>query len=41
VNRANKTLMYAAIAIAVGIIAQGIPYLVNSFLGGGSFGSAC
>lgn len=41
VGVATKTLMYAAIAIAVGLIAQGIPALVGNILGGTSFGSAC
>lgn len=32
VGKATKTLMYAAIAIAVGIIAKGVPSLIGSFL---------
>lgn len=42
VNKATKTLTYAAIAMAVGIIAQGIPYLIASFFGpAASLGNVC
>ncbi len=33
VSKANKTLLYAAIAIVVAISAKGIPLLIGSFLG--------
>lgn len=33
VGKATKTLLYAAIAIAVGLIARGIPVLVATFIG--------
>lgn len=36
VGRAGRTLMYAAIGIAVAIIAKGVPLLVGDFLGAGS-----
>ena len=35
VKKASHTLMYAVVAIAVGIMAYGIPVLVNTFLLGG------
>lgn len=41
VGKANKTLMYAAIGVAVAIIAAGVPYLIASFLGSPLGGSAC
>jgi Type IV secretion system pilin len=41
VSKANKTLLYAAIAVAVAVIAAGIPALVSSFIGGQYFGGAC
>ena len=34
VKKANKTLIYAAIAVAVALIAAGVPLIVSSFLGG-------
>src|SRR5690242_5782849 len=33
VKSASKTLIYAAVAVAVGILAQAIPLIVGSFLG--------
>lgn len=36
VKKAKKQLLYAVIAIAIGIIAYGVPSLLSSFLGGGS-----
>ena len=33
VKSANHSLIYAAVAVAVAILAKGIPYLVASFLG--------
>jgi len=43
VGNASKTLLWAAVAVAVAIIAQGIPYIVGSFFtsGGAGFNSAC
>ena len=43
VGDASKRLLYAAIAVAVALIAQGVPYIVGSFLNGGStgFSSVC
>lgn len=41
VQTANKILLYAAIAIAVALVAEGIPYLVGSFLGSGFGASVC
>ncbi len=35
IHSANKTLLYAAIAIVVALVAAGIPYLVDSFVTGG------
>lgn len=37
VKAASKTLIYAAVAVAVGIIAQAIPIIVGNFLGVGGF----
>ena len=33
VGKATKTLTYAAIAVAVGLIAQGVPFIVASIIG--------
>ena len=40
VGNANKTLLYAAIAVVVAVSAKGLPLLVSSFLGW-TIGSAC
>ena len=32
VSKANKTLLYAAIAVVVALVAEGLPYIVSSFL---------
>lgn len=32
VSKATKTLTYAAIAVAVALVAQGVPFLIASFL---------
>jgi len=41
-SKANKTLLYAAIAVAVAIIAVGVPDLISSFLGNSqSFAGVC
>jgi len=37
VKAASKTLIYAAVAVAVGILAQAIPIIVGNFLGVGGF----
>ena len=39
VKKAHKLLLYAVIAIAVGLLAYGIPKLVEDFLGGGGGGA--
>src|SRR5690242_4545588 len=41
VRSANKTLLYAAIAVVVALVASGMPSLVSSFIGGGFSGSVC
>ena len=38
VGKANKTLLYAAIAVVVALCAWGIPTLIDSFLGGFNWG---
>jgi hypothetical protein len=39
VKSASQTLLYAAIAVLVGIIAKGFPSLIGSFIGQGGVGS--
>lgn len=39
-GKASKTLLYAVIAIVVGLLAQGIPFIVASFFGV-SLNNAC
>jgi hypothetical protein len=41
VKSASKTLIYAAVAVAVGILAQAIPIIVGNFLGAGSGFNVC
>ncbi len=41
VGKANKTLLYAAIAAAVAICAWGVPSLIGSILGAGTLGTFC
>lgn len=41
VKTASKTLIYAAVAVAVGILAQAIPIIVGNFLGAGSGFNVC
>jgi hypothetical protein len=41
VRTANRTLLYAAVAVAVAIIASGVPYIVSSFIGGGLTNGVC
>ena len=40
VKSAGNTLLYAAIAVVIALIAKGLPYIVASFIGA-SFGSVC
>ena len=37
VRTANKMLLYAAIAVLVGLVAKGFPHVVGSFVGASSF----
>lgn len=41
VKAANSTLLYAAIAVAVALLARGIPLIVGSFFGAGQGLSSC
>ncbi|HEX4104177.1 MAG TPA: hypothetical protein VHZ04_01715 [Candidatus Paceibacterota bacterium] len=41
VKKAGQTLLYAAIAVIVALIAKGLPLLVSSFIGGGLSGVGC
>lgn len=41
VSKAGKTLLYVAIAVAVALIAEGVPYIVSSFIGGGLNSGVC
>jgi hypothetical protein len=41
VKSAGSTLLYAAIAVVVALIAKGLPLLVSSFIGGGLSGVGC
>jgi hypothetical protein len=42
VHNANRTLLYAAIAVVVALVAAGVPLIIDSFLGGSnSLGNAC
>ncbi len=41
VKSAGSTLLYAAIAVVVALIAKGLPFIVNSFIGGGLTGTVC
>jgi len=34
VNKAHKQLLWAVVAIAVGLMARGLPFLIYTFLGG-------
>ncbi len=40
VTSASHTLLYAAIAVVVAVLARGLPYIIASFLGA-SFGQVC
>ncbi len=41
VKTANKILLYAVIAVVVALLAEGIPYVVESFFGGSIGGGIC
>jgi heme/copper-type cytochrome/quinol oxidase subunit 2 len=41
VKKAGQTLLYAAIAVIIALIAKGLPLLVSSFIGGGLSGTGC
>jgi uncharacterized membrane protein len=41
VKAAGATLLYAAIAIVIALIAKGLPLIVSSFIGGGLTGVGC
>jgi hypothetical protein len=41
VRTANKILLYATIAVVVALVAEGIPFLISSFLGSGFGGTIC
>jgi hypothetical protein len=41
IKLASNTLLYAAIAVIVALIAKGFPLLVSSFIGGGLVGTGC
>ncbi len=41
VKSAGSTLLYAAIAVVVALVAKGLPMLVSTFIGGGLAGTGC
>ncbi len=41
VKSAGNTLLYAAIAVVVALVAKGLPLIVSSFIGGGLSGIGC
>jgi len=41
VKSAGSTLLYAAIAVVVALIAKGLPLIVSSFIGGGLGSTGC
>lgn len=41
VKAAGSTLLYAAIAVVVALIAKGLPLIVSSFIGGGLAATGC
>jgi uncharacterized membrane protein len=41
VKSASHTLLYAAVAVVVALIAKGLPLIVSSFIGGGLSGVGC
>lgn len=41
VKEASHTLLYAAVAVIVALIAKGLPLIVSGFIGGGLSGTGC
>lgn len=41
VKGAGNTLLYAAVAVVVALIAKGLPLIVSSFIGGGLTSTGC
>ncbi len=41
VSAAGSTLIYAAVAVVVALIAKGLPLIVSSFIGGGLGSTGC
>ncbi|MDE2019576.1 MAG: hypothetical protein KGJ13_04475 [Patescibacteria group bacterium] len=41
VKLASLTLLYAAVAVVIALIAKGFPLIISSFLGGGLTGIGC
>lgn len=41
VKSAGSTLLYAAVAVVVALVAKGLPLIVSSFIGGGLSGTGC
>jgi len=41
VKAAGSTLLYAAIAVVVALIAKGLPMIISTFIGGGLSGVGC
>jgi magnesium-transporting ATPase (P-type) len=41
VKAASHTLLYAAVAVIVALIAKGLPLIVSGFIGGGLSGTGC
>lgn len=41
VKSAGATLLYAAIAVVIALIAKGLPLIVSTFIGGGLSGTGC
>jgi len=41
VKSASRTLLYAAVAVVVALIAKGLPLIVSSFIGGGLSNVGC
>ena len=41
VKSAGSTLLYAAIAVVVALIAKGLPLIISTFIGGGLSGVGC
>ena len=41
VKAAGSTLLYAAVAVVVAVLAKGLPMIVSTFIGGGLTGTGC